>query len=61
MVGVVLLVCTMGMFFTGQILRWDPDAYWGLAVAGSMAGRVPVIGPWVVHLLLGGRLSAVIR
>lgn len=54
LVGVVLLLCTMGMFFTGQILRWDPDAYWGLAVAGSMAGRVPVIGPWVVEMVLGG-------
>lgn len=53
-IGVVLLVCTMGMFFSGQILRWDPDAYWGLAVAGSMAGRVPLIGPWIVRLLLGG-------
>ncbi len=54
--GVFLLLCTMGMFFSGQILRWDPDAYWGLAVAGSMAGRVPVIGPWIVHLLLGGEI-----
>ena len=53
-VGVVLLLLTMGMFFTGQILRWDPDAYWGLAVGGSMAGRVPIIGPWVVKVLLGG-------
>src|ERR1700680_3026988 len=52
--GVLLLLCTLGMFFTGQILRWDPDAYWGLAVAGSMAGRVPVLGPWIVDLLLGG-------
>jgi ubiquinol-cytochrome c reductase cytochrome b subunit len=52
--GVFLLLCTMGMFFTGQVLRWDPDAYWGLAVGGSMAGRVPVIGPWVVRMLLGG-------
>src|SRR6266436_865915 len=52
-VGVFLLLFTLGMFFTGQILRWDPDAYWGLAVAGSMAGRVPVIGPWVVELVLG--------
>lgn len=53
-VGVLLLLCTLGMFFSGQILRWDPDAYWGLAVAGSMAGRVPVLGPWVVRTLLGG-------
>jgi ubiquinol-cytochrome c reductase cytochrome b subunit len=53
-VGVILLLCTLGMFFSGQILRWDPDAYWGLAVAGSMAGRVPLIGPQVVQLLLGG-------
>jgi ubiquinol-cytochrome c reductase cytochrome b subunit len=42
------------MFFSGQILRWDPDAYWGLAVGGAMAGRVPVIGPWIVRQLLGG-------
>jgi ubiquinol-cytochrome c reductase cytochrome b subunit len=53
-VGVVLLLCTLGMFFTGQVLRWDPDAYWGLAVGGSMAGRVPGIGPQLVHLILGG-------
>jgi ubiquinol-cytochrome c reductase cytochrome b subunit len=52
--GVFLLLCTMGMFFSGQILRWDPDAYWGLAVAGSMAGRVPILGPWIVDMLLGG-------
>src|SRR5437588_1086165 len=52
--GVLLLLCTLGMFFTGQVLRWDPDAYWGLAVGGSMAGRVPVAGPWVVGQVLGG-------
>src|SRR5262245_47739968 len=52
--GVFLLLCTLGMFFTGQVLRWDPDAYWGLAVGGSMAGRVPGIGPWVVRTLFGG-------
>jgi ubiquinol-cytochrome c reductase cytochrome b subunit len=52
--GACLLLCTLGMFFSGQILRWDPDAYWGLAVAGSMAGRVPFVGPQVVRLLLGG-------
>ncbi|MCE9531948.1 MAG: cytochrome bc complex cytochrome b subunit, partial [Planctomycetes bacterium] len=55
-VGVFLLLCTLGMFFTGQVLRWDPDAYWGLAVGGSMAGRVPGVGPWVVDLVLGGAI-----
>src|SRR5277367_6540000 len=54
--GVFLLLCTLGMFFSGQILRWDPDAYWGLAVAGSMAGRVPIIGPEVVRQVLGGQV-----
>jgi ubiquinol-cytochrome c reductase cytochrome b subunit len=55
-VGVILLLCTMGMFFTGQVLRWDPDAYWGLAVGGSMAGRVPGAGPRLVDLILGGEI-----
>jgi ubiquinol-cytochrome c reductase cytochrome b subunit len=53
-VGVVLLLCTLGLFFSGQILRWDPDAYWGLAIGGSMAGRVPWLGPELVRLVLGG-------
>lgn len=53
-IGVLLLLTTLGMFFSGQILRWDPDAYWGLAVAGSMAGRVPVLGPEMVRIVLGG-------
>jgi ubiquinol-cytochrome c reductase cytochrome b subunit len=52
--GVFLLLCTLGMFFTGQVLRWDPDAYWGLGIGGSMAGRVPLIGPWLVRQLFGG-------
>ncbi len=52
--GVILLVLTLGMAFTGQILRWDPDAYWGLGVGASMAGRAPVIGPQLVELMLGG-------
>jgi ubiquinol-cytochrome c reductase cytochrome b subunit len=52
--GVLLLLCTLGMFFTGQVLRWDPDAYWGLAVGGSMAGRVPLAGPWIVRQMFGG-------
>src|SRR5258708_2401219 len=53
-IGVFLFLCTLGMFFSGQILRLDPYAYWRLAVGGSMAGRVPGLGPRLVSLLLGG-------
>ncbi len=53
-VGVFLFLCTLGMAFTGQVLRWDPDAYWGVGVGAAMAGRVPEVGPQMVDLLLGG-------
>jgi ubiquinol-cytochrome c reductase cytochrome b subunit len=52
--GVLLLLLTLGMAFSGQVLRWDADAYWGVAVGASMAGRVPGLGPYLVDLLLGG-------
>src|SRR5580693_8932447 len=52
--GVGLLLMTLGMAFTGQVLRWDADAYWGLGVGASMAGRVPLLGPAIVDLMLGG-------
>ncbi|MGD0041434.1 MAG: cytochrome b N-terminal domain-containing protein [Isosphaeraceae bacterium] len=54
--GVLLLFFTLGMAFTGQVLRWDADAYWGVGVGASMAGRVPGLGPYLVDLLLGGPL-----
>lgn len=52
--GVFLLLATLGMAFSGQVLRWDADAYWGVGVGASMAGRVPGLGPYLVDLLLGG-------
>jgi len=54
LVGVALLFLTLGMGFTGQVLRWDADAYWGLGVMASGAGRSPGIGPQVVEAILGG-------
>ena len=57
-VGVFLLLMTLGMAFTGQVLRFDQDAYWGLGIGASIAGRVPWIGGSVVHLLLGGPIIA---
>src|SRR5246500_1451740 len=57
-VGVLLLLVTFGMAFTGQVLRFDQDAYWGLGMGPSIASRVPVIGPWAVNLMLGGPIIA---
>jgi ubiquinol-cytochrome c reductase cytochrome b subunit len=56
--GVVLMLCTLGMAFTGQVLRFDQDAYWGLGIGASMLGRVPVIGSNLVHLMLAGPIIA---
>jgi ubiquinol-cytochrome c reductase cytochrome b subunit len=53
-VGVLLFVCTLGMGFTGQVLRWDQDAYWGMSVGMAMAGRVPLLGPGLIQFVLGG-------
>ena len=52
--GVLLLLVTLGMAFTGQVLRFDQDAYWGLGIGASISSRVPVMGPLIVNLLLGG-------
>ncbi|MDO8432386.1 MAG: cytochrome b N-terminal domain-containing protein [Candidatus Binatus sp.] len=56
--GIVLMLCTLGMAFTGQVLRFDQDAYWGLGIGASIAGRSPIIGPKLVDLILGGPIIA---
>src|SRR5882724_2743853 len=57
-VGVFLLLVTLGMAFTGQVLRFDQDAYWGLGIGASIASRVPLMGPSIVNLMLGGPIIA---
>src|SRR3981081_421762 len=57
-IGVFLLLMTLGMAFTGQVLRFDQDAYWGLGLGASIVSRVPLLGPTLVHLLLGGPIIA---
>lgn len=56
--GCVLLLLTLGMAFTGQVMRFDQDAYWGLGIGAAITGRTPFIGPNLVHLLLGGPIIA---
>jgi len=55
-VGCVLFLCTIGMAFTGQVMRFDQDAYWGLGIGVAMMGRFPVIGESLVQLVLGGSI-----
>jgi ubiquinol-cytochrome c reductase cytochrome b subunit len=52
--GVVLLALTVGIAFTGQLLRWDQNAVWTAVVGAEQAGRVPGIGTMLGHFLIGG-------
>jgi ubiquinol-cytochrome c reductase cytochrome b subunit len=53
-VGIGLLLMTLGMAFTGQVMRFDQDAYWGLGIGASISSRIPIIGASLVHMILGG-------
>lgn len=52
--GVVLLLLTLAMAFTGQLLRWDADGVWGVFVASHYVGRVPWVGEALKQLVLAG-------
>jgi ubiquinol-cytochrome c reductase cytochrome b subunit len=54
MVGVLLLFCTLALAFTGQIMRWDQDAYWGLGIGAAIVDRVPLLGNSLRNVMLGG-------
>jgi ubiquinol-cytochrome c reductase cytochrome b subunit len=56
--GCALLVITLGLAFTGQVLRFDEDAYWGLGIGASILARTPFLGDKLVHLMLGGPIIA---
>jgi quinol-cytochrome oxidoreductase complex cytochrome b subunit len=52
-IGVVLLLLTLLLSFTGYLLPWDQLAIWAVAVGTSMMGYTPVIGKQVQFVLLG--------
>lgn len=53
-IGVVLLLLTLLLSFTGYLLPWDQLAYWAITVGTSMASFVPLIGSEIKTILIGG-------
>jgi cytochrome b-561 len=53
-VGVVLLLITLLLSFTGYLLPWDQLAYWAITVGTNIASSAPVFGEPTRFVLLGG-------
>jgi quinol-cytochrome oxidoreductase complex cytochrome b subunit len=53
-VGVFLLLLTLGASFTGYLLPWDQLSYWAITVGTNIAGYAPGVGPVMREILLGG-------
>ncbi|MHB8876711.1 MAG: cytochrome b N-terminal domain-containing protein, partial [Myxococcaceae bacterium] len=51
--GVVLLLLTLLLSFTGYLLPWDQLAYWAIMVGTSIAAYAPLVGNELRFFLLG--------
>lgn len=54
MIGVFLLIFTLGASFTGYLLPWDQLSYWAITVGTNIASYAPAAGPVMREILLGG-------
>ena len=52
--GLVLMMLVLGMALTGYLLPWDQKGYWATRVATNLAGLVPLLGPSIQQLVVGG-------
>ena len=55
-VGVMLLILTLALSFTGYLLPWDQLAYWAITVGTNIAAYAPVVGDRLKFLMLGGHV-----
>ena len=56
MIGVILLLITLLLSYTGYLLPWDQLAFWAITVGSNIASAVPVLGNKVHFLMLGGNM-----
>ncbi|HJT32999.1 MAG TPA: cytochrome b N-terminal domain-containing protein [Pirellulales bacterium] len=52
--GLVLMQIVLGLSLTGYLLPWDQKGYWATRVATNLMGIVPVVGPSLQKLVVGG-------
>ena len=53
-IGTLLFILVMVAAFTGYLLPWDQKAYWATNVGTGIAGQIPLVGPFVQKVLVGG-------
>jgi len=53
-IGVVLLIITLFLSYTGYLLPWDQLAFWAITVGSNIMSAVPLFGQKVRFLMLGG-------
>jgi quinol-cytochrome oxidoreductase complex cytochrome b subunit len=54
-IGVVMLLSTLFLSFTGYLLPWDQLAFWAVTVGTNIASSIPYVGPDIRELMIGGR------
>lgn len=52
--GLGLLLLVLGLSLTGYLLPWDQKGYWATKVATNIMGIVPMVGPALQRLVIGG-------
>jgi len=53
-IGIVLLLITLLLSYTGYLLPWDQLAFWAITVGSNLSSSVPLVGSKIHFLLLGG-------